>query len=132
MNRFCGEGIKTRSAGDSYPLLLQSTQYVEGCVRVRLGFPVTAIFFEIFLDTYITYEVYKGNGIRIRSRGRAQSPRDIEPAGVLRTIGGRARAPASHVATSRLQAPAGIAGGWVRGGDRRRTAPSLSAEAQTA
>lgn len=78
------------------------------------------------------YGVYTENGIYIRGHSGAEPAGDFEPAGVVRAIGGRDRAPASHATANRLQAPASAAGRGFRRGHRGRTAPSLSIEAGTA
>src|SRR6266581_3344610 len=75
--------------------------------------------------------VYTGNGICVRNHCGAESPRDIEPPGLVPTVGWRDRASASDVAADRLQAPASAAGRRFRGIHGGRTAPSLPAEART-
>src|SRR4029077_5037279 len=85
----------------------------------------------IYLDTYMLNEVYKESGIRIRNHCGAEPPRDLEPAGLVRTIGGRDRASTSYAAADRVEAPACAARGRFRGVDSGRTAPSLPAEAGT-
>src|SRR6266700_1824374 len=40
------------------------------------------------------YQVYKESGIRVRSHCGAEPPRDIEPPGLVPTVGGRDRASA--------------------------------------
>src|SRR5438105_10598873 len=75
--------------------------------------------------------VYIGNGICVRNHCGAEPPRDIEPPGLVPTVGWRDRASASDVAADRLQAPASAAGRRFRGIHGGRTAPSLPAEART-
>src|ERR1700751_1784824 len=76
-------------------------------------------------------EVYKERGICIRNHCRAEPPRDLEPAGLVRTSGGRDRTATSYDAADRVEAPACAARGRFRGVDSGRTAPSLPAEAGT-
>src|SRR5229473_3657256 len=75
--------------------------------------------------------VYKANGICLRNHCGAEPPRDIEPPGLVTTVGGRDRAPASYVAADRVKAPASAARGRFRGIHGGRTAPSLPTEART-
>src|SRR5579862_153199 len=88
-------------------------------------------FFIICLDTYILFGVYQGNGICVRNHRGAQPPRDIEPPGLISTVGGRDRAPASYAAADRVQAPASAARGRFRGSHRGCTTPSLPFETRT-
>src|SRR5437762_14373799 len=81
----------------------------------------------IYLDTYMPYGVYTKRGT-IRNHCGAEPPRDIEPAGLVRTVGGRDRASASYVAADRVQALASAARGRFRGIDGGRTTTSLSAK----
>src|SRR5437899_12010820 len=76
--------------------------------------------------------VYTGNGICVRNHCGAEPPRDIEPPGLVPTVGGRDRASASYAAADRVKAPASAARGRFRGIHGGRTAPSLPAEARTA
>src|ERR1039457_2666281 len=76
-------------------------------------------------------EVYKGSGICVRSHCGAEPPRDIEPLGLVPTVGRRDRASAWYAAAGRVQAPARAARGRfcrIHGGC---TAPSLPAETGT-
>src|SRR5438132_74077 len=75
--------------------------------------------------------VYTGNGICVRNHCGAEPPRDIEPPGLVPTVGWRDRASASDVAADRLQAPASAARRRFRGIHGGRTAPSLPAKART-
>src|SRR5256885_11378527 len=75
--------------------------------------------------------VYEEHGICIRYHCGAEPPRDTEPAGLVPTVGGRDRAPASYAAADRVEAPAGTARGRFRGLHGGRTTPSLPAEART-
>src|SRR4030081_3462990 len=77
------------------------------------------------------YGVYKENGICLRNHRGAEPPRDIEPPGLVPTVGGRDRASASYAAAVRVQAPARLARGRLRGIHGGCTAPSLPAEAGT-
>src|SRR5213080_179600 len=76
--------------------------------------------------------VYEENGIGVRNHCGAEPPRDIEPPGLVPTVGGRDRASASYAAADRVKAPARAARGRFRGIHGGRTAPSLPAEARTA
>src|SRR3989442_3031074 len=76
--------------------------------------------------------VYQRNGICVRNHCGAEPPRDIEPPGLVTTVGGRDRASASYAAADRVKAPASAARGRFRGIHGGRTAPSLPAEARTA
>src|SRR6266478_6144591 len=75
--------------------------------------------------------VYEGSGICFRNHCGAEPPRDIEPPGLVTTVGGRDRASASYAAADRVQAPASAARGRFRGIHSGRTAPSLPSEART-
>jgi|HubBroStandDraft_4_1064222.scaffolds.fasta_scaffold449286_1 hypothetical protein len=75
--------------------------------------------------------VYTRNGICLRNRCGAEPPCDIEPPGLVTTVGGRDRASASYVAADRVKAPAGAARERFRGIHGGRTAPSLPAETRT-
>src|SRR2546425_8164598 len=76
--------------------------------------------------------VYQANGVCVRNHCGAEPPRDIEPPGLVTTVGGRDRASASYAAVDRVKAPASAARGRFRGIHGGRTAPSLPAEARTA
>src|SRR5437667_12215184 len=76
--------------------------------------------------------VYQEDGICVRNHCGAEPPRDIEPPGLVTTVGGRGRASASYAAADRVKAPASAARGRFRGIHGGRTAPSLPAEARTA
>src|SRR5437762_14230478 len=75
--------------------------------------------------------VYAEHGIGVRNHCRAESPRDIEPAGLVTTVGWRNRASASYAAADRVQAPARAARGRFRGIHGGCTAPALPLEART-
>src|SRR5882762_4635747 len=75
--------------------------------------------------------VYQQSGICVRNHCGAEPPRDIEPPGLVPTVGGRDRASASYAAADRVQAPARAARCRVRGIHGGRTAPSLSLEARS-
>src|SRR5580692_4629991 len=75
--------------------------------------------------------VYKGYGIRIRTRWGAERPRDIEPPGPLTTVGGD-RESASCDAADCVKAPARAARGRLPGIQDGRTKPSLPAGSWTA
>src|SRR5580658_9551607 len=77
------------------------------------------------------FGVYTGNGIYLRNRCGAEPPCDIEPPGLVTTVGWRDRASASYAAAERVKAPAGAARGRFRRIHGGRTAPSLSAETRT-
>ena len=72
--------------------------------------------------------VYQERGIRLRNHCRAEPPRDIEPPGLVATVGGRDRASTSHVAADGVKAPASAARGRFRGVYSGQTTPSLPAE----
>src|SRR5436309_7983302 len=76
--------------------------------------------------------VYQESGICVRNHCGAEPPRDIEPAGLVPTVGWRDRASTSYDAADRFKAPARAARGRFRGIHGGRTAPSLPAEARTA
>src|SRR5216683_1347743 len=82
-------------------------------------------------DTYMRYGVYQEHGICVRNHCGAEPPRDIEPPGLVTTVGGGDRASASYDAADRVQAPASAARGRFRGIHGGRTAPSLPAETWT-
>ena len=82
----------------------------------------------IYLDTYMLCGVYQESGIRVRNHCGAEPPRDIEPSGLVTTVGWRDRASASYAAADRVKAPASAARGRFRGIHGGRTAPSLPAE----
>src|ERR1700726_3189243 len=75
--------------------------------------------------------VYQKNGICVRDHCGAEPPRDIEPPGLVTTVGGRDRASTSYDAANCVKAPASAARGRFRGIHGGRTAPSLPAEART-
>src|SRR5437899_8423584 len=76
--------------------------------------------------------VYQESGICVRNHCGAEPPRDIEPPGLVTTVGWRDRASASYAAADRVKAPARAARGRFRGIYSGRTAPSLPAETRTA
>ena len=106
-------------------------------VRLHLSLPLVHIRSElrvglcICLDTYMPVRVYKESGICLRNHCGAEPPRDLEPPGLVTTVGGRDRASASYAAADRVKAPARAARGRFRGIHGGRTAPSLPAEAGT-
>src|ERR1700730_17367061 len=71
--------------------------------------------------------VYQENGI-FRNHCGAEPPRDIEPPGLVTTVGWTDRASASYDAADRVKAPASAARSRFRGIHRGRTASSLPAE----
>src|SRR5258707_5533071 len=75
--------------------------------------------------------VYEGSGICFRNQCGAEPPCDIEPPGLVTTVGGRDRASASYAAADRVKAPARAARGRFRGIHGGRPAPPLPAEART-
>src|ERR1700688_1988076 len=75
--------------------------------------------------------VYQENGICVRNPCGAEPPRDIEPAGLVPTVGGRDRASTSYGAADCVKAPARAARGRFCGIHGGRTAPSLPAETRT-
>src|SRR5881409_402934 len=85
----------------------------------------------IYLDTYMLCGVYKERGICVRNHCGAEPPRDIEPPGLVPTVGGRDRASASYAAADRVKAPARAARGRFRGIHGGRTAPPLPTESGT-
>src|ERR1700678_2114594 len=87
--------------------------------------------FHIYLDTYMQCGVYTTNGICLRNHCGAEPPRDIEPSGLVTTVGWRDRASASYAAADRVQAPARAARRGFRRIHSGRAAPSLPAEART-
>src|SRR5215831_15824014 len=76
--------------------------------------------------------VYQESGIRVRNHRGAEPPRDIEPPGLVTTVGRRDRASASHAPAGGVQALASAARGRFRGIHGGRTAASLPAETRTA
>src|SRR6266536_4157708 len=75
--------------------------------------------------------VYQDSGICIRNHCGAEPPRDLEPAGLVTTVGWRDRAATSYAAADGVKAPASAARGRFRGIHGGRTAPSLPTEART-
>src|SRR5580698_5695423 len=75
---------------------------------------------------------YTGRGIIVCGRRGAQPAGHLEPAALVRALGGRDRARASAVAALGLQAPARAAGGGVRGFANRSAAAPLSPAAGAA
>src|SRR2546428_6386416 len=75
--------------------------------------------------------VYEEHGICIRNHCGAEPPRDIEPPGLVTTVGWRDRASTSYAAADRVKAPASAARGRFRGIHGGRTAPSLPTETWT-
>src|SRR5229473_378582 len=82
----------------------------------------------IYLFPYILFEVYTESGICLRNHCGTEPPRDIEPPGLVTTVGGRDRASTSYAAADCVQAPASAARGRLRGIHGGRTTPSLPAE----
>src|SRR2546422_11330476 len=76
--------------------------------------------------------VYQEDGICVRNHCGAEPPRDIEPPGLVTTVGWRDRASTSYDAADRVKAPARAARSRFRGIHGGRTAPSVPAEARTA
>src|SRR5712671_5425122 len=72
--------------------------------------------------------VYEEHGICIRNYCGAEPAGDIEPAGLVTTVGGRDRARTWYDAADGIKAPAGAARGRFRGIHGGRTAPSVPAE----
>src|SRR4029077_18002152 len=91
----------------------------------------TEYLFCICLDTYMLCGVYQESGICLRNHCGAEPARDIEPPGLVTTVGGRDRASTSYAAADRVKAPASAARGRVRRIHGGRTAPSLPAESRT-
>src|ERR1700736_6604122 len=60
----------------------------------------------IYLDKYMLYGVYEESGICVRNHCGAEPSRDIEPPGLVSTVGWRDRASASYAAADRFEAPA--------------------------
>lgn len=85
----------------------------------------------ICLDTYIPCGVYVRSGIRIRSHCGTEPPRNPEPAGLLRAVGGRDRASPSYAAADRIQASACAARERICRGHGGCAAPPLPAKAGT-
>ena len=85
----------------------------------------------ICLDTYILFRVYKERGICLRNYCGAEPARDIEPSGVVGTVGGRDRAPASYGAADCVKASACVTRCRFRGIDGGRAAAALPAETWT-
>ncbi|MDE3136916.1 MAG: S9 family peptidase [Acidobacteriota bacterium] len=88
----------------------------------------TLILVCIFLDRHIRCGVYQGHAICVRNHRGAESPSDTQPPRLVTTVGRRDRAPASHVAAGRVEAPASAARRRFRGIHGGRTAPSLPPE----
>src|SRR5271157_5661040 len=82
----------------------------------------------IYLDKHMLCGVYQESGKCVRNHCGAEPPRDIEPPGLVATVGWRDRASTSYAAADRVKAPARAARGRLRRIHGRRTAPSLSAE----
>src|SRR5262245_11590802 len=60
----------------------------------------------ICLDKYIPDAVYKECGVCVRNHCGAEPPGDLEPPGLVTTVGWRDRASTSYAAADRVQAPA--------------------------
>src|ERR1700722_5080680 len=76
--------------------------------------------------------VYEQSGIRVRNHCRAEPARHPERPGLVTTVGGRDRAPASDAAANRVKALASAARGRFRRIHGGRTAASLPSETYTA
>src|SRR5580704_12012894 len=105
--------------------MIQTVHPLTEAEIVALGLGLTS------LDTYMPRRVYKECGIGVRSHCGAKPPRDIEPPGLVPSIGGRDRASAWYAAAGRVQAPARAARGRFRRIHGGCTAPSLPAETGT-
>ena len=66
----------------------------------------------------------KRRGISLRNHCRAEPPRHPQPSRLLGAVGRRNRASAGNAAASRIQAPAVLRDGRLRGGHRGCAAPS--------
>src|SRR5579872_610841 len=77
-------------------------------------------------------EVYKECGVRVRNHCGAEPPRDIEPPGLVTTVGWRDRASTSYAAADRVKTRASAARGRLRRIYGGRTAPSLPTETEAA
>src|SRR5438270_665616 len=75
--------------------------------------------------------VYQEGGICVRHHCGADPPRDIEPPGLVTTVGWRDRESTSYAAADCVKAPAGAARGGFRGIHGGRTASSLPAKIRT-
>lgn len=93
--------------------------------------PLPGLPVRICLDTHMLIKVYEENGICVRNHCGAESPRDIEPPGLVTTVGGRDRASTPYAAADRVETSASAAGGRFCGVHRGCTTPSLPAEART-
>src|SRR5579872_4035277 len=119
------------SAGDQSPVSIYPNRQSIAAPRTVADRAVWLLPYVICLDTYILNGVYKESGIRVRNHCGAEPPRDLEPAGLVATVGGRDRASASYAAADGVQAPAGAARGRLRRIHGGCTAPSLPSEAGT-
>src|SRR5215217_9429074 len=82
----------------------------------------------ICLDRYILDNVYMIRELQLCHCRGAEQASHPQPAALVRTLGGRARARASTVAAVGFQAPASAAGCGVRRIAHRSAASSLSLE----
>src|ERR1700730_14567616 len=94
--------LNAEAAGGPRALNRTRQERIERCVPAR-RLKLLPGLFVICLDKYMRYGVYTNNGICVRGHCGAEPPRDIEPPGLVRTVGRRDRAPASHDAADCLK-----------------------------
>src|SRR5437588_12214879 len=92
---------------------------MDGC-RLKVQSPCLYI----CLDTHMPCGVYQESGICVRNHCGAEPPREIEPPGLVTTVGWRDRASASYASADRVKAPASAARGRFRGIFFFHTAPT--------
>ena len=119
--------LNAEAAGARSPLNRTRQKRIRRCIPARRLKPLPGPPY-ICLDTYMLCGVYQESGICVRNHCGAEPPRDIEPPGLVTTVGWRDRASTSYAAADRVKAPASAARGRFRGIHGGRTAPSLPAE----
>ena len=117
---------KRKGHGHSVEKPLQIAKIRYRSLQSRLGWG--SGFGAIYLDKHMPTGVYYKRGICVRNHRGAEPPRDIEPTGLVTTVGWRDRASTSYAAADRVKAPASAARGRFRRIHGGCTAPSLPAE----
>src|ERR1035441_7212727 len=120
--------LNAEAAGARSALNRTRQKRIGRCIPARRLKPLPGPLACIYLDRYMLCGVYQESEICVRNHCGAEPPRDIEPPGLVTTVGWRDRASTSYAAADRVKAPASAARGRFRRIHGGRTAPSLPAE----
>src|SRR5438128_1659532 len=119
---------RSRCVGQTSPLNRTRQKRIRRRIPARRLKPLPGSQSFIYIDKYMLSGVYQKSGICLRHHRGTEPPRDIEPPGLVTTVGWSDRASTWYAADDRVQAPASAARGRLRGIHGGRTAPSLPAE----